>query len=350
MKIQVIIVSFVVLSLLNLSRSSFFTKNVHNLMFFRPGKDGVPSGQQPKEDSKASVSTKSLGLGYDMERYGYIAPSPRSKRHANCTKTEAGDWQWFDLSVSERSRGDEDYAVYKWFFEDLEGKGTFVELGAFTGIAESNSRFFDECLEWDGLLIEANPSMKQNIVNNRPHAHKIFFAPTCGTEGTNETVQFHSNSFSNAGQKISTKAYTGVEKYLVDVPCGPLSPVLETLLTGHVNFFSLDVEGAEAMVLRTIDWSKVRVDIMIAESNNEHCKDVCESRSQVREIIKKAGYKLYIDGIFKSDLFIHPSIKKTPPARFREGYLDRPQRTFHRKANDPPRTMQVQSANATVKD
>ena len=52
MKSQAIIVSCVVLSLLNLSRSSFFTKNVHNLMFFRPGKDGVPSGQQPEEIRK----------------------------------------------------------------------------------------------------------------------------------------------------------------------------------------------------------------------------------------------------------------------------------------------------------
>ena len=198
------------------------------------------------------------------------------------------------------------------------------------------------------MLIEANPSMKNKIIKNRPHAHKIFFAPTCGTEGTNETVQFHTQPLSNVGQKGSTKAYEGYGALLV--PCGPLSPVLETLLTGHVNFFSLDVEGAEAMVLRTIDWSKVRVDIMIAESNNEHCKDVCESRSQVREIIKKAGYKLYIDGIFKSDLFIHPSIKKTPPSRFQVGYLDMQQKSFHRKANDPPRTTQVQSANATVKD
>ena len=109
-------------------------------------------------------------------------------------------------------------------------------------------------------------------------------------------------------------------------------------------------KGAEAMVLRTIDWSKVRMDVMIAESNNAHCKDVCESRSQVREIMKKAGYKLYIDGIFRSDLFIHPSIKKTPPARFQEGYLDRPQRCSYIKANDPSRVTQAQSANATVND
>ena len=44
------------------------------------------------------------------------------------------------------------------------------------------------------------------------------------------------------------------------------------------------------MVLITIDWSKVRVDVIIVESKIDQCKFVCESRSQVREIMKKTGY------------------------------------------------------------
>jgi hypothetical protein len=57
-------------------------------------------------------------------------------------------------------------------------KGTYVELGAYTGVDKSNRRFFDECLE--GLLIEGKPSMKDRILQKRPHAHKIlfFFAPS----------------------------------------------------------------------------------------------------------------------------------------------------------------------------
>mmetsp|Transcript_583 Transcript_583/g.962 ORF Transcript_583/g.962 Transcript_583/m.962 type:complete len:184 (+) Transcript_583:25-576(+) len=161
--------------------------------------------------------------------------------------------------------------------------------------------------------------MHDKIVKNRPHAHKLFFAPSCATEG-NETVRFHSQPFANVGQQGTTKAYEGVEKKLTDVPCGPLSPVLETLLKGHVNFFSLDVEGAEALVLETIDWSKIRIDVMIAESLNKACRRECESRLAVRQIMKKAGYRLYINGVFNSDLFVHPSVQNRPPEEFREGY------------------------------
>jgi hypothetical protein len=45
--------------------------------------------------------------------------------------------------------------------------GTYVELGAFQGRAESNSAFFDLCLGWKGLLIEGNPAHYSKLVQNR---------------------------------------------------------------------------------------------------------------------------------------------------------------------------------------
>jgi hypothetical protein len=171
--------------------------------------------------------------------------------------------------------------------------------------------------------------MKKRIKQNRDHAHKIFFAPSCATEG-NETVQFHSQPYANVGQVGPTKAFTGYAARLVDVPCGPLSPVLESILDGHINFFSLDVEGAEAMVLKTIDFSKVTIDVLIAESINAHCKQQCEGRSEARQIMKDAGYKLYINWVYRSDLFVHPSVNVTLPPGIKEGYSDRMQQNYFR--------------------
>jgi hypothetical protein len=79
--------------------------------------------------------------------------------------------------------------------------GTYVELGAFQGRAESNSAFFDLCLGWKGLLIEGNPAHYSKLVQNRPHAHKMSFAPSCDAhfEAINKTVEFHARKFTNAG-------------------------------------------------------------------------------------------------------------------------------------------------------
>jgi hypothetical protein len=37
------------------------------------------------------------------------------------------------------------------------------------------------------------------------------------------------------------------------VPCGGLTPVLSELLQGHVTLFSLDVEGARGLGVKTLE-------------------------------------------------------------------------------------------------
>ena len=48
--------------------------------------------------------------------------------------------------------------------------GTYIELGALDGVLYSNTKFFEESLNWSGILIEPHPdkfiSLKQNRPNN----------------------------------------------------------------------------------------------------------------------------------------------------------------------------------------
>jgi len=255
--------------------------------------------------------------------YRYIPPASRYD-YIPVPAKECGDSPnfdpWWTLDHMDRSRLHEDKFVYETFFKDQASDfiGTYVELGAFNGRQESNTRFFDLCLGWKGLLIEGNPENYEKTIFNRPHAHKMSLAPSCSAEyeAVNKTVEFFRYPMTNVGLVDHAKSYAG--KPTVDVPCGPLSPILEDVFAeDHDNssgtalptldFFSLDVEGAEALVLSTIDFHAIRINILMVEIHNNHCKtNKCKVRMEVRAKMDAEGYKRYEGLVHASDIYVHP--------------------------------------------
>ena len=162
------------------------------------------------------------------------------------------------------------------------------------------------CLGWEGLLIEGNPKEYPKLIENRPKAHRISFSPTCTAEeeALNKTVSFHDFPFTNAGIDGNALAYKNLSK--VDVPCGPLTPVLQDLLDGRITFFSLDVEGAEQLVLAQIDFTAVFIEVLMIESFNNFCQNEGPARDRVREMMDSVGYKRHEGVVRNSDLYVHP--------------------------------------------
>ena len=240
-------------------------------------------------------------------RYNYQPPSYSRSQSPDCGIGPDYD-AYFSLDSLKRSRFQEDKKLFHRFFakhmNDENFKGTYVELGAFDGIRESNTRFYDECLGWDGLLIEGNPVMYDKLVTNRPNSHRLSYAPSCMNPG--EMVEFYAAAFTNAGLSETVNVIKKNKK--IQVPCGPLGPILEKMFPdGHITFFSLDVEGAEKLVLDTIDFDKIRIDVFMIEVENGMCKeDDCEVRKQVRDLMEKVGYKRKLNVVQVSNVFVHP--------------------------------------------
>jgi FkbM family methyltransferase len=220
--------------------------------------------------------------------------------------------KYFAQNLTRRSRHFEDKRIFDTFFKDvpLEELKTYkyIEIGGFTGMDESNSRFFETCLGWEGLLVEPNPIPFQKLLVNRPHAHRASYAVSCTGEDAlaNKTVAFHNTIFSNAAQSDTDNALVG--RGTIDVPCGPIHPIVLDVLGPSVQFFSLDVEGAEPMVLRAIDFSAVFIEVMMIEVSNNFCMPLqpCKQRTQVREIMQSNGYHRFEGYIPASDLYVHP--------------------------------------------
>jgi hypothetical protein len=61
----------------------------------------------------------------------------------------------------------------------------------------------------------------------------------------------------------------------------------------RINFFSLDVEGAELKVLQTFDWSKVKIDVLMVEAEFLANADKSTSENKVKsELVRRSWWRL----------------------------------------------------------
>ena len=80
----------------------------------------------------------------------------------------------------------------------------------------------------------------------------------------------------------------------VVVKCYSLSSLMNTLGQTHIDYFSLDVEGAEKIILHSIDWKHLDIDVFTIETD--------QHRQDILTFMKTHGYK-WIQTILGDDDF-----------------------------------------------
>ncbi|KAI9561282.1 hypothetical protein GHT06_012238 [Daphnia sinensis] len=151
--------------------------------------------------------------------------------------------------------------------------GFFVECGALNGEYMSNSLDLERKYNWGGILIEANPITFQKLLSRN---RKAWTLPICLSLETYPTqVTFQPKSGDPGHSHIEGEAETlqkpgipGVDPDLVKVQCFPFYSVLLAVGRTDVDFFSLDVEGHELKILKTIPWHKVNIKSLTVEWDN----------------------------------------------------------------------------------
>ena len=152
--------------------------------------------------------------------------------------------------------------------------GFFIEVGAYDGVSLSNSLFLELSRGWTGLLIEANPRAFRELLQKDRHAWTTaacislsnqvelgvdFLAH--GMVGGYKTDRF------KEGASLVEEAKTNPYVYSIKANCFPLGVMLDAIGVRKVDMFSLDVEGAELDVLKTIDFSKYEISLIVVEEN-----------------------------------------------------------------------------------
>ena len=217
------------------------------------------------------------------------------------------------------SQCQEDKFLNENYFKNKKN-GNYIELSALDGIFCSNTKFFQDTLNWNGILIEPHPIMYESLKINRPNNLLFnelvscleeelnfkfflvnFLATVSGVENTlpkNHDKDFFNNEYNK--NYLQSSIYIKPKK---------LTDIINLTNIQHFDLLSLDVEGHEYEVLKSWDFS-VPIDIIMIEALDENN----ERTELCRKILINNGYifdcKYKHNEIFILNNFIKPSNKK----------------------------------------
>lgn len=166
---------------------------------------------------------------------------------------------------------------------DLPKRGTFVDVGAADGITYSNTYYFEK-QGWEGVCFEPNPENLAIASKLRQNVEPIAITLHDGT------AEFYidPNSPDWSGLDQSTPAYTNS----ISVKTKTLTRALMDANIKQVDLLSVDTEGTELDVLKSLDFSVVKPTIMIIEFLSRTNADKRSTILKQINSITNRGYSL----------------------------------------------------------
>jgi FkbM family methyltransferase len=167
----------------------------------------------------------------------------------------------------------------KWVTESLfpgRDNGVFVDIGANDGVEFSNTFILERDHNWTGLAVEPIPEVFEKLRRNR----------TCNV--VNGCVGQHSGQqkfqvIRGYAQMLSGLVDEYDERHLkridhdiaarggsrreISVTCYRLTDLLRTNGITSIDYLTIDVEGAELSILKTIDWQRIEIKVIGVENN-----------------------------------------------------------------------------------
>ena len=183
--------------------------------------------------------------------------------------------------------------------------GFYIEAGAADGESISNTLYFEMHHGWTGLLVEPNPDNLAKLIDLHRNA---WILPHClSTKSHVEMVTFEISDLLSGivvdGKTKPSKlndAWLDISKWFqpaddeireIQVQCFPLYSVLVALDNPHIDYFSLDIEGAEWTILKSLPWDKINVTALTVEINHAG-ETLPGSQSDIRQLMQQKGYEL----------------------------------------------------------
>jgi len=193
----------------------------------------------------------------------------------------------------------EDQFLNEFIFKGEVQHGFFVEAGAEDFLLNTNTLLFELLHSWTGLLVEPVAMQFQHGLNA---GRNVWGSPVCLALRPSPHFAFFANQ-ALPGVSMSGLVLDNQEGDAVAHQCFPLYSLLLAIGNPKVNYFSLDIEGAELQVLQSVPWHLVDIEVISVE-HHLLGKVFPGSRSELHKYLLDQNYT-YIGTLGgKDDIFV----------------------------------------------
>jgi len=174
---------------------------------------------------------------------------------------------------------------------EMQKTGFYVDVGAHHPARFSNTYYF-YMRGWHGINVEPNPDLAALFHRLRPRDTTVQ-AAVSDIEGQRTYFLFDDpalNTFDEqtARQRAAHSKYRIVAR--IQLPLRRLDKILDELLPGGapIDFLSIDVEGLDTAVVRSLDWTRYRPRVVLVELPLESLQGALNG--ECNKLMSAAGY------------------------------------------------------------
>ncbi|HSW90175.1 MAG TPA: FkbM family methyltransferase [Patescibacteria group bacterium] len=174
-------------------------------------------------------------------------------------------------------------------------RGVFLDIGAHDGYTFSNTYLLEKRYGWTGVCVEPLPSVFKKLQHNRsvtcvraaisntPGRLKFLEVVGPGNAEMMSGIVDRYDPRHLSRVKRDVKERKGRQK-IISVPSISIMELIEKYHLAHIDYCSIDTEGNEFEILKSIDFSKVQIDCFTVED--------LFGTSPLKTYMRKNGYKL----------------------------------------------------------
>lgn len=170
----------------------------------------------------------------------------------------------------------------------------FLDVGAHDGITISNTFFLEKNRNWKGICIEPQPSEFEKLLINRNcicvnvaisnYEGETDFTFVEGYANMLSGISDEYNSFHR--ERISGEVHHyGGDIKTIKVRVKKLQTILDENNFHDIDFCSIDTEGSEFNIVKSIDFEKSNIKMFIIENNYK--------QTDIQEFLQTKGYSLH---------------------------------------------------------